>query len=120
MKTLITLFLITILSNAKADVFTYQECTDGDLAKLSGAHLLQNPLMNQMISDEIIPVVKNCEVMKPRNFYAQVCGQQITELDHYKITTENNIKYEITTNMTYKSCLRMRVFLQIDEFKMNK
>ena len=118
MKKLILLVITLFTLSAQADVFKFEKCTESDKQGLTGAHLLHVPLMNEMISDYIVPSISSCEVMKPRNMFPAVCGQRITHADHFKITTDFAKKFEIITKVTYTSCQRARIFKRIDYFKM--
>ena len=118
MKKLILIGMTLFTLSVHADVFTFEKCTESDKQGLTGAHLLNVPLMNEMISDYIVPSISTCEVMKPRVMFPAVCGQRITQTDHYKITTDFGKKFEIITKVSYTSCQRARVYKRIDFFKM--
>ena len=120
MKKLLVLLSLMFSLNGFAETINYENCTESDLAKLAESNLKGISTMRLMLADDIIPAITTCKVLKPRLYYAQVCGMTITEMDYYKIATDKDVKFEIATNFTYKSCARRRYFRYIDSFKMTR
>ena len=103
MKTLI-LILSILASSAYAQEFN--KCEKGDMNLLSIASTRNNPKMQQLVKERIIPEIETCEISKPRYIHPAVCGANISQVDTFKIKTVNQALYTITVDSSYRSCYR--------------
>lgn len=114
MKNLILLITLITQTNVFASTFGYAPCEEADLTLLAASHALENPAMNQMLNETIIPTQTKCEVSKPRFMHPAVCGARVVLIDSYKIETEK-AQYKIVIDHSYNQCTRERRYVQIKE-----
>lgn len=120
MKRILTIvFLMSAMDiTAAKPSLDYKKCTDADIQLLNSATVDGNKGLSSVITDEVTTEFDSCVVSKPRFIYPMVCGITITNIDYFKITSnDNKSTYEIAVDTSHSACVRMRIRPLIKSFK---
>ena len=120
MKKLILTILLMVSASVQASGHVVEDCQEYDLTNLKNSYVAGSLELGKLIEETVLPNIKSCVVIKAVPHFPTVCDYEITERNRFRITTVNGYKYEISNSTTYRSCIEIFHFWQIDRFEMEK